>query len=158
MMTQDELLNLINNLRDRTISTNDFKKLKIEIERRVRIKGAHREDVVMITLEKICYSRTEVRNNEVNLFIRHRINDAYYKAGIANSNTSKIPNQYRIKYQVVDDEILENISVEGNAWKDFIKAEFRADLLHAYRKSRSDRIIRFEAGGGLFDGISQECT
>lgn len=157
-MTQEELLILINDLRGKTISVRGFKKLKAVIERRIRIRGAHREDVVMITLEKICYSRTEVRSNEVNLFIRHRINDAYYKAGIANINISKIPNQYRIKYLNVDDEVLENISIEGNAWKEFKKAEFRADMHYAYRKSRSNRAIQFEAGGSLFDGRKQECA
>ena len=121
-MTRDELLALINELREKKISSNDFRKLKSVIESRVRKKGQLKEDVVMITLEKICYSSTEVRCNEVNLFIRQRITDAYYKAGIADSNAKKIPNQYRIKYVAVDYEVREKYMVIWNAWKDYEKS------------------------------------
>lgn len=135
-MTQADLLDLINALRTHTITNAGYNALRRVISKRVRIKGSLKEDVVMITIEKICYSRVVVEPHHVNLFVRQRITDAYYKAGVADINPDKIPLQCKIKTQCVEDEVLSNLSIARDTWRDYAEAELRAEAFYAKERSR----------------------
>ena len=130
-------MELINKLRQRTITTKDYNRLKTVISKRIKIRGDTKQDVIMITIEKICYSRVEVQLESVNLFVRQRITDAYYKAGIANTNGKKVSKQNKIKYSVVEDDTLANISIAKDVWKEYASAELRADWYYVIKKGKS---------------------
>jgi hypothetical protein len=174
------LCELINKFRKNTLTVKEFKTLKLIIARRVKVRKNNREDVVAITIEKIYYSKVLFNEFNVNLFIRQRIIDACYKAGITSANSEKVPNAYKIKTiaysDLMDDYCstmtkipyykdekdgkttysLLDVNLQQEKWvSDYKKAEDNANLCLAFKLGRSGVKPEFKEGGGLFDTISQ---
>jgi hypothetical protein len=147
-VTQIELCAYIESLRKGTISNKDFDVFKRVVSKRVKIRGDVKNDVVMIAIEKMMISKVEIRSYNVNLFIRQRITDAYYRAGIANTNERKIPKNRRIKIENVSYEFI--IEFRDEHWqKQYTDAEKRAEFHQAFFK-KSNYNTQFKAGGELF--------
>ncbi len=121
-MDQNELLILINKLRDKKIDDNEFNTLKNVISRRSRTRGDKKKDVIMLTIEMIMISTVEISEYNTNKFILDRIINAKYKLGLLDDDYRKVPKQYRLQYESIN----ECTGIDANSEQAFSKAETNA--------------------------------
>jgi len=101
-MNQKEIFSLIQKLRQNSLNKQEFLKLKKYLIYRSKIKGEIAEDVAIITLIKILTSKTQLTEKKINVFIKTKLIDAAYEAGIFRRNSLKVPSQFRIEILYMD--------------------------------------------------------
>jgi hypothetical protein len=104
-VSQSEICILVKNLRSGLISKPDFEKFFNLLMQRSRVNGDLKRDVAMIAIESIRQSKTEVTEENANVYLYCRLSDAKYDAGISKYNPSKVPVQHRLNIIRLPDEL-----------------------------------------------------